>query len=114
MGYYNLIANLLEICKKCHPYFLIYFANKMQPNDIKQLIETGLDNALAYVEGDGAHFTAAVVSSLFTGKNRIEKQQLVYNTVREQLLDGSLHALSISTFTPEEWQKLQKELNSEE
>lgn len=76
----------------------------MQPEEIKRLIEAGLTQAQAFVEGDGAHFTAVVVCPEFVGKSRVQKQQLVYDTVRKQLLDGTLHALSIKTFTPDEWQ----------
>ena len=78
----------------------------MQPEAIKCLIETHLHQTSAMVEGDGAHFTAIVISPLFAGKSRLQKQQLVYDTVRKQLLDGTLHALSIQTYTPEEWQAL--------
>ena len=77
----------------------------MQPEIIKQLIESGLPNAEAYVDGDGAHFTAIVICPQFAGKSRIQKQQLVYDTVKPQLMDGSLHALSVKTFTPDEWQE---------
>lgn len=76
----------------------------MQPEEIKHLIETGLAHSEAYVEGDGAHFTAIVICPEFAGKSRIQKQQMVYDTVRTQLMDGTLHALSITTFTPDEWQ----------
>jgi len=75
----------------------------MQPEKIRDLIEAGLTQAQAHVEGDGAHFTAIVVCPAFVGKSRIQKQQLVYDTVRAQLLDGTLHALSVKTFTPDEW-----------
>lgn len=78
----------------------------MNPDDIRALIEAGLKDSMAHVEGDGAHFTAVVVSPLFAGKSRIQKQQLVYDTVRSQLLDGTLHALSVQTYTPEEWEQL--------
>jgi acid stress-induced BolA-like protein IbaG/YrbA len=81
----------------------------MQPEEIKRLIEAGIENCEAFVEGDGAHFLACVVSPVFAGKSRVQKQQLVNDTVRSQLLDGTLHALSIKTFTPEEWNKLDPE-----
>jgi acid stress-induced BolA-like protein IbaG/YrbA len=81
----------------------------MKTEEIKTLIEAGLADSQAYIEGDGTHFTAAVICPQFAGKTRIQKQQLVYDTVRSQLLDGSLHALSLSTFTPEEWQKMVEE-----
>ena len=81
----------------------------MQPEKIKHLIEQGLIDTLALVEGDGSHFTAIVISPSFIGKSRIQKQQLVYATVKPQLIDGSLHALSLKTFTPDEWEKNQRQ-----
>ncbi len=80
----------------------------MQPEKIEQLIKAGLPDADAYVEGDdGTHFSALVVSTNFVGKTRIQRQQMVYDTVREYLADGSLHALSLRTMTPDEWQELE-------
>ncbi len=78
----------------------------MQPDVIRDLIEAGLPESQAHVEGDGAHFTAVVVCPAFVGKSRLQKQQMVYDTVKPQLLDGSLHALSIMAFTPDEWEAL--------
>ncbi|HEX4044275.1 MAG TPA: BolA/IbaG family iron-sulfur metabolism protein [Gammaproteobacteria bacterium] len=77
----------------------------MHPQEVKRLIETGLIDAEVLVDGDGSHFTAVVISTIFADKSRVQKQQLVYDTVRKHLLDGTLHALSIQTFTPEEWQQ---------
>jgi len=78
----------------------------MQPEAVEQLIKDGLKEADVYVEGDGSHFTALVVSSLFSGKNRIQRQKIVYDTVNEHLLSGKLHALSVKALTPDEWQAL--------
>ncbi|EKD73569.1 MAG: hypothetical protein ACD_45C00263G0003 [uncultured bacterium] len=77
----------------------------MQASDIKQLIEAGLINCTAFVEGeDGVHFTATVITPEFAGKNRIQKQQMVYATLGNLIHDGTIHALSLRTLTPEEWQ----------
>jgi len=81
----------------------------MQTEEIERLIKLGLPDTDAYVEGDGAHFTALVISPLFANKSRIQKQQLVYDAVKKQILDGTLHALSIKTFTPEEWERFENE-----
>lgn len=78
----------------------------MQPEKIKALIEAGLTESEAHVEGDGAHFLAIVISPLFEGKSRIQKQQMVYDTVKTELLDGSLHALSVKAYTQVEWNEL--------
>ena len=77
----------------------------MQVEEIKRLIEKKLGDAEILIEGDGTHFTAIVISPLFMRQSRIKRQQLVYDAVRKELLDGSLHALSIKTYTPDEWQE---------
>lgn len=77
----------------------------MRPENIKQLIETGLKESTALIEGeDGRHYTAIVISPEFTGKSRIEKQQIVYAALGDNIANGNIHAISIKTFTPEEWQ----------
>jgi acid stress-induced BolA-like protein IbaG/YrbA len=80
----------------------------MQTETIEQLIKAGLAHADVYVEGDGTHFSALVVSPEFAGKTRIQKQQMVLKTVESYLLNGSLHALSIKALTPAEWDAIEK------
>lgn len=82
----------------------------MQKEDIKKLIENGLPSSTAQVEGeDGRHYSVIVISPLFEGKNRIQKQQLVHATLGNRINDGTIHAISIKTFTPEEWREHNKE-----
>jgi acid stress-induced BolA-like protein IbaG/YrbA len=81
----------------------------MDAPHIKELIEKSLPDTIAQIEGDdGRHFNAVVISPLFAGKNRVEKQQLVYSTLGNHITDGTIHAISIKTFTPEEWRELNK------
>lgn len=78
----------------------------MQANDIKSLIEAGLPGAEAHVTGDdGVHFDATVIYAGFAAKSRIEKQQMVYTTLGDRIANGTIHAISIKTFTPEEFNK---------
>lgn len=78
----------------------------MQAEEIKHLIESQLIGAEVCVEGDGTHFQTLVICALFDGQSRIQRQQMVYDTVRKQLLDGTLHALSIKALTPSEWDQI--------
>lgn len=55
------------------------------------------------VTGDGRHFEAIVVSDEFAGMSRIQRQQRVFKTLGARM-DGEVHALSIKTFTPQEWE----------
>lgn len=75
----------------------------MHPDQIKQLILAGMDCTHLELDGDGQHFQALVVSPEFAGKNRVQRQQRVYQTLTDKLATGELHALSFKTLTPEEW-----------
>jgi acid stress-induced BolA-like protein IbaG/YrbA len=75
----------------------------METAAVEQLILTGMPGAEVRVTGDGSHFDAVVVSPAFEGLTPIKKQRLVMDTVKGQIASGELHALSIKTYTPEQW-----------
>lgn len=77
----------------------------MDPEVVKQLIQAGLPDCEVTVTGDGSHFDAIVVGDVFADLSLVKKQQLVYKTVNDRITSGELHALSIKTYTPEEWEK---------
>lgn len=49
------------------------------------------------------HFKVLVVSAVFRGKSRIDRQRLVNELLKEELQSG-LHALTQKVLTPEEWE----------
>lgn len=55
----------------------------MHPEHIKQLILAGMACDYLELDGDGQHFQAIIVSSEFVGKNRVQRQQRVYQTLQE-------------------------------
>ncbi|WP_333841446.1 BolA family protein [Pelomicrobium sp.] len=73
--------------------------------DIKHAIEQGLPCDYVEVEGDGQHFEAIVVSSEFRGKSMVQQHQLVYRALGSRM-HGQIHALSMKTYTPEQWAQL--------
>ena len=75
----------------------------MEVKSVEDLIRAGMPGAEVRVSGDGSHFEAVVVSAEFAGKSLLAKQRMVMATVNEQIRSGELHALSIKTYTPEEW-----------
>ncbi|XP_052801327.1 bolA-like protein 2 [Mya arenaria] len=54
-------------------------------------------------DGCGAKFQALIVSPQFEGKPLIQRHRLVHSTLEEELKD--IHAFSMKTLTPEQWQK---------
>ena len=55
------------------------------------------------------HFQIRIVSNEFEGKNKISRQRMVYQYLKEWLEDGSLHAVELNTLTPLEWEKTNHE-----
>lgn len=73
------------------------------PESIQKDIEKGMRTSYLTVIGDGQHFEAVIVSEEFSGLSRIQRQQRVNKTLGERMT-GEIHALSMKTFTPQEWQ----------
>lgn len=53
---------------------------------------------------DGTHFEALIVSEAFVGKSMVQQHQLVYGALGDRMR-AEIHALSMKTLTPEQWQK---------
>ncbi len=75
----------------------------MQPEQVQKIIAEGLPCEHVQVAGDGQHFEALIVSAEFAGKSRIQRQQCVNAVLRAYFDSGELHALSMKTHSPEEW-----------
>ncbi|XP_025075529.1 bolA-like protein 2 [Pogonomyrmex barbatus] len=54
-------------------------------------------------DGCGAKFSVLVVSDLFQGKPLLLRHRLVYGILEEEL--KTIHAISLTTLTPEQWEK---------
>lgn len=50
----------------------------------------------------GGNFEVVVVSERFAGLSRLAAQRLVFQALGE-LMQSSIHALSMTTLTPEQW-----------
>lgn len=67
-------------------------------------IEAAIADSKATVTGDGSKFEAVVISPAFAGLTPIKKHKLVYAALNEHITSGTIHALTIRAYTPEEWQ----------
>ena len=57
-------------------------------------------HAGANPEGE-SHFAVMVVSEAFAGKNRVQRQRMVYEALAEEMA-GPVHALDLKTLAPGE------------
>ncbi|CAA6604181.1 conserved hypothetical protein [Rhodospirillaceae bacterium LM-1] len=75
----------------------------MAADDIVALIKKALPDAQIEIEdtaGDGDHYQARIVSAAFKGKSRVAQHQMVYAALGGRM-GGELHALALTTETPE-------------
>lgn len=73
------------------------------PENVEDYIRQGLECAYVHVDGDGRHFDAVIVSKAFEGKGMLQQQRLVFQVLGDKM--DVIHALTMKTFTPEQWAK---------
>lgn len=57
-------------------------------------------------KGAESHFKVLLVSELFAGQRLVSRHRQVYTTLEEELA-GSVHALALHLYTPQEWATLE-------
>ena len=56
--------------------------------------------------GGGTHFNVRIVSKVFEGLSRVERQRRIYAALANEISPDGVHALSLPTLTPAEvWQE---------
>ncbi|AEH37949.1 BolA family protein [Halopiger xanaduensis] len=80
----------------------------MKPDEVEELIESALEDAEATVthardEHDEDHLAATVVSPAFEGLPLVQQHQRVYDALDDHMTTD-IHALELSTYTPEEYE----------
>jgi stress-induced morphogen len=79
---------------------------------VAEAIEDGIPDATAHVtrprvhddEEEDAHYAAVVISPAFEDETIVNRHQMVYDAVGDAMT-REIHALEISTYTPEEYEE---------
>lgn len=69
---------------------------------VEVIDESHLHAGHAGAREGGGHFRAVIVSERFAGLSKVQAQRLVYQTLAD-MMTGEIHALSMTTLTPEQW-----------
>lgn len=81
----------------------------LQPSYLEIINESSQHHGSVSVFGEPeTHFKIIIATPNFSGMSLVKRHQAVYALVQEEL-DRGLHALSLHTFSTEEWQKKQHE-----
>lgn len=76
----------------------------MAAAEIETMIVAAIPDArveITDLAGDGDHYAARVTSASFAGQSRVRQHQAVYDALGGRM-GGVLHALQLTTITPEE------------
>ena len=85
--------------------------HKMTPDQLKKRLETlapGTQVQVIDLTGTQDHYQAILVSKAFEGKMMIEQHRQVMKLVQAEVDSGEVHALTLKTYTPEQYQRLAK------
>jgi acid stress-induced BolA-like protein IbaG/YrbA len=80
----------------------------MTPDQLKARLETLATGTTAQVNdltGTLDHYQAVVVSPVFEGKMMIEQHRMVYKLLQAEIDSNEVHALTLKTFTPKQFQE---------
>ncbi|MDP5136657.1 BolA family protein [Rheinheimera baltica] len=77
----------------------------MDIKQIEQLLSEQLQLTEVRVSAEGSHYAVTAVGTCFADVSRVKQQQMVYAPLMSAIADGSIHAVSIKTFTPEQWRR---------
>jgi len=79
------------------------------PEEIKSSLAKAMPLSLVETQdltGGGDHWQVIVVSPAFEGKGLIEQHRMVNEALKEPMADQRIHALSLKTYSPAQWEKL--------
>ena len=77
----------------------------MTNEQIELLLKETLNLSEVHVQSEGTHNKIIAVSDDIEAMSRVKRQQAVYAPLKEKIADGSLHAITIKTFTDAQWQR---------
>ena len=80
----------------------------MLAHEVKARIEDHLVPTSCQVHefsGGTDHYRVVVVSPAFEGRSLLTRHRLVMDLFQEEIRQGIIHALSLETLTPPEWEQ---------
>ncbi|MBJ7537721.1 BolA family protein [Marinomonas transparens] len=78
----------------------------MNAGEVKALLESAINSCEVVAQGEGCNFQVVVISTVFEGLSTVKRQQLVYSHLQEAIASGAIHAVTMKTYTPEQYSAL--------
>lgn len=75
---------------------------------VEQLVRDALAVEEIYVKSEGTHVQVIAVAAQFNELSRLKREQAVKRPLADLIADNTIHALTVKTFTPEQWVRERK------
>ncbi len=77
----------------------------MDISEIEKLINDAVSLDELHVKFDGSQCQVTAVGAVFEELSRVKRQQAIYAPLTPAINEGTIHAVTIKTFTPAQWQR---------
>ncbi|GLX77916.1 hypothetical protein tinsulaeT_12560 [Thalassotalea insulae] len=77
----------------------------MEVSEIEKLINDALTLDELHVKFDGSQCVVIAVADFFADLSRVKRQQAVFAPLASVINDGTIHAVTVKTFTTADWQR---------
>ena len=77
----------------------------MDVSEIEQLINNAIKLDELHVTFDGSQCKVIAIADVFGELSRVKRQQVVSAPLAQVIKDGAIHAITIKTFTTEQWKR---------
>lgn len=77
----------------------------MEISDIEKLINDAIALDELHVKFDGSQCQVIAVADIFGELSRVKRQQAIFAPLKDAIASGAIHAVTVKTFTPEQWQR---------
>ncbi|MCJ8296971.1 MAG: BolA/IbaG family iron-sulfur metabolism protein [Colwellia sp.] len=81
----------------------------MEVSEIEELVSKLINDALeldeVHVKFDGSQCRINAVSDMFDDLSRVKRQQAVLKPLADIIKDGTIHAVTVKTFSKAQWQR---------
>ncbi len=78
---------------------------EVEIKDIEKLITDAVELDEIHVAFDGSQCKVIAVADFLGELSRVKKQQTIYAPLAQAINEGTIHAVSIKTFTTADWQR---------
>lgn len=77
----------------------------MKVYEVKNILLKELSLQEVYVSLCNDHYQVIAVDEIFSNMSMLDAHKLVYGPLSKYILSDEIHAVSIKTFAPQEWNK---------